>query len=252
MKGWEKIVVAGDQHAPYHDERLLQLFIAFLKDFRPDTLILPGDGFDFYQLSRFGQDPSRITTLQKEIDQWVGVLDLFSPYATRKVYIEGNHEFRLRKYLNDKAKELSSLRSLALEQLFNLPKLMFRYQRCSSPDKFIHNYIEIGPELWVGHFDQCNMYSAYTAKKLVEQFHISIIQAHTHRGGDYYKRNGREFLRGTENFCMCRLDPCYVANPNWQHGWTVVMKKKNDARFQVIPINVTNYGFFFGETEYKG
>ncbi len=252
MKGWDKYVIAGDFHYPYHDKRLLKLFLAFLKDFKPDTLILPGDGFDFYQLSSFGKSPERLTTLQNEIDGWVNVLELFAPLARRKEYLEGNHCFRLRRYLINKAPELSSLRSLTVEEQFSLNKLGWRYQRCPSPDKFIHNYMKIGPELWVGHFDACSEISTFTARKLVEKFHISIIQAHTHKGGDYFKRNSRGFLRGTENFCLCDLEASYDAYPNWQHGWTVVMKKRNDARFQVIPINVTNYGFFFGNTEYKG
>lgn len=250
-QAWERWVVGGECHVPYHDQKLLDLWFSFLGDFKPDRLVIIGDGFDCYQLSRFDKDPKRKNDLQRDIDIWVSILKEMASLAPTKDYIEGNHEFRFRKYLISKAEELSSLECLDVENLFHLKELGFQYHRSSSPDKFVHNWIECGKDLWIGHFDKVNKYSAFTAKNLVEEYHISIITGHTHRGGMYLSRDSKGFLEGIENFCMCSLKPNYVKYPNWQHGWTVVYKKINDSRFQIVPINVTNYAFFFGEKEYR-
>ena len=80
---------------------------------------------------------------------------------------------------------------------------------------------------------------------------VSFIQHHTHRFGLTSKsfRDGRQLI-GVENGCLCNLAPSYMAFPNWQHGFTVFYYKPETGRFQLYPVRIPDYKFFFGEDEF--
>jgi len=57
-------------------------------------------------------------------------------------------------------------------------------------------------------------------------------------------------LIGVEQGCLCSLKPNYLVNPNWQHGFCVFWKKPDKPRFQVMPVVIPDYEFFFGGKSY--
>jgi UDP-2,3-diacylglucosamine pyrophosphatase LpxH len=54
-----KLVCLGDQHIPYLNRKAHGIIIKFLKDIKPDKIILLGDLIDFWEISHFDKDPSR-------------------------------------------------------------------------------------------------------------------------------------------------------------------------------------------------
>lgn len=101
------MLIVPDCHAPYHDKRAWALVMDIAHEFKPDTLVHLGDLADFYSVSSHSKDPSRAISLKDEIEivrELRGEMDALG--AQRKVYIEGNHEDRLRRYLADRAPEL--------------------------------------------------------------------------------------------------------------------------------------------------
>jgi hypothetical protein len=87
---------------------------------------------------------------------------------------------------------------------------------------------------------------------LLEDRGTSLIQAHTHRGGSHFKRFEDRDLVAYENFCLCRLDPPYMASPNWQQGFSLVYKDAGSDLFYVEPHPIVRKGeryrvFFNGE-----
>jgi UDP-2,3-diacylglucosamine pyrophosphatase LpxH len=95
----QKIVQINDLHIPFHDKKALEVFNLFLKDFKPDQLVIAGDLLDFYQLSSFDKDPMRRFTIQDEIDVCYEVLKEFKELCPNIHFIKGNHEDRLRRFL---------------------------------------------------------------------------------------------------------------------------------------------------------
>lgn len=106
----ERVLLIPDTHAPFHSKRAWGLAMKAGRAFKPDTLVHLGDLADFYAVSSHSKDPSRAFSLKDEIAE---VRDLRAEMdglgAKRKIFIEGNHCDRLRRYLQDKAPELFGL-----------------------------------------------------------------------------------------------------------------------------------------------
>jgi predicted phosphodiesterase len=67
---------------------------------RPDTLIIIGDFCDFYSVSSHDKNPKRANRMDWELEVCNALLDeLDALGAAEKIYIEGNHEDRLKRYL---------------------------------------------------------------------------------------------------------------------------------------------------------
>jgi hypothetical protein len=75
--------------------------------FAPDTIVHLGDLADFFSISAHSKDPSRRANLADEVRAVRAMRrQLDNLGAKTKLFIEGNHEFRLQRYLQDKAPEL--------------------------------------------------------------------------------------------------------------------------------------------------
>src|SRR5256712_6585329 len=167
---YQLVVIANDFHIPFHDEKALLLFQLFLRRERPDWLILNGDFQDCWEISNYDLTPRTGKEFKEEIQIGKRVLRSFrrSLPRSRITWIEGNHEFRLRKYLIQRAKELYGLSGLSIPEIFDLKRLAIEYQAChAGASKFADNFIRVG-DLYVGHWDKVSMHGGYAAKGLVE------------------------------------------------------------------------------------
>lgn len=89
------------------------------KSFKPKHLICLGDLADCYSISSHSKDPARKSRIEEEIAVVRKALDeLDALGAKNKIFVAGNHEDRLRRYLQDKAPELFGL--IDIPQLFQL------------------------------------------------------------------------------------------------------------------------------------
>ena len=103
----DRILIVPDTHAPYHDKRAWRLMMEVAQSFKPHTIVHQGDIVDCYSLSAHSKDPSRVS--RWEVERLAGVelrSDLDSLKAKRKVFTEGNHEYRLQRFIEAKAPEL--------------------------------------------------------------------------------------------------------------------------------------------------
>jgi len=78
--------------------------------------------------------------------------------------------------------------------------------------------------------------SAYSARAELERefYAVSTISGHTHRGGSYFVTTRFGVKQAHEGFCLCRLDPEYVVNPDWQQG--IVLAEVINSNLIVEPI----------------
>lgn len=209
----------SDLHIPYHDPLAWRLTLNIVRIVKPTKINVGGDALDFYQLSTFDKDPKQLENgrLQEDLDQWFHMmrdLQRSAPSDCAYAFVPGNHEDRLRRYLN-RNPELYGLRALELPSLMRLDELGFSYHA---------DEIDVVPnQLIVKHGDVVRKDSAYSAKGELEKerFAISTITGHTHRLGTHYARTRNRVVKAHENGCLCQLDPEYVKNPNWQQGFTI-------------------------------
>jgi len=209
---------------------------------------------DFWEISSYDLTPRTGNDFKREIETGKKILRSFrrSLPRARITWIEGNHEFRLRKYLIQNARELYGLPGVSVPDIFDLKRLKIEYSACHElATKFTDNFIRVG-DLYVGHWDKVALHGGYAAKSLVETKGVSVLQGHTHRFGAHARTtvDGRVLL-GIENFSMCRREASYVANPNWQTGFSVVYLEPASGRFQWFPVEIHRHRFVWKGREYK-
>lgn len=224
-----KFIVLSDIHFPYHDSKALKAVYKFLEQHPVDTIILNGDILDFYDVSSFDKDPSRINSLQKEIDmaeKFFSRLRKLSPNS-KIIFVKGNHCSRLERYLK-KHPELYSLEALKLPKLLNLDKYNIEYK-----DKGF----KLG-SLKIIHGDIVRKYAGYTARAEMEKHDCSGISGHTHRLCCFYFRTPERDLMWAESGCLCDLNPEYIECPSWTQGFLYGTTHKDS--FSIMPIPIVN------------
>ena len=254
QKQYELIVIANDFHVPFHDKKALKLLERFLRDQKPDVFVINGDFLDMWEISQFDRQPKVGKTIQEEIKEGKKILNRFRAILpnTKIIYVEGNHEFRLRKYLIKAAPQLYGFPGLSVTDFLDLKKLNITYKAIQEgATRFSDSWVRMG-DLYVGHWNKVNKHAGYTAKSLLDEKGVSLVQGHTHKYGVSSRRyvDGK-MLVGVENFCLCRLDPHYVNKPSWSQGFSVVYRKRGSLRFHLYPIAFVGYKFFFDGKEYS-
>lgn len=222
------VAVINDIHVPYHNKKAMDNFIKMVGVETPDEIVLNGDLLDFYDLSSFDKDPSRINRLQEELDIFHNMLSEIKDSSpnSKIVLIYGNHEDRLRKFLW-KNPEIQSLRCMDINKLLELDKLGI--------EGFRKSY-------WIGDFEFTHgkivrKHSSYSAKCEFENNNHSGISGHVHRLGSYFKSVKDKIYMWFENGCMCNLNPEYIEGvPNWQNGWSMLYFQNSmvDAKQNLI------------------
>lgn len=215
----QRRVVLSDLHIPYHDQRVLDRWLDFVKEEKPDGVDIIGDLIDAYSISRFDKNPSRKSSLQEEIDQahdFLKELVHVSPKGCDVRYSEGNHEDRLRKILWGKAKELATLRNLTIPELMGLRELGIKYHDAENPYR-------IG-DLWYVHGDVIRPLAGCSAREVSDRIGGSVIMGHSHRMGycPMTRWSGIQHAYEVGHMTDFRqLDYVHVSAP-WQQGWAVV------------------------------
>jgi hypothetical protein len=216
-----KVAFPTDEHFPFQDEDARSLALQIVSDFAPDLLICGSDGVDFYSISKFDKDPKRPFLLQDEINAWrAGMREwIDAAPAARKVFIPGNHEDRLRRYIW-RHPEMAGLDVVQLHNLLGLGLLGIESEERVIGENYGHSEVIVGP-LTVKHGTVIRKHSAYTARGEMEKEFYSIpvlFTGHTHRSGWHAAQTRRGLVRAYECFCLCDVNPNYVNRPNWHQG----------------------------------
>ena len=261
-----RIVVYSDIHSPFQDNRAVKVVNDFCQWFKPHTVILIGDVADFYAISKFDKSPRR-STGNSFFDEMLNTRRILksireaNPKASI-IYIVGNHEFRLRKFLNNimvKNPSLATLFGLSGIDPNNILRPMLHLAEVEiklldlDPEvaRFTDNFIRIG-DLFIGHWDRANKHSAYTAKNLLADKGVNLIQGHTHRVGTHIKSTLGGILEAHEIGCLCNLQPQYTCKQDWQHGFAIVEGDKDMKQFTVHNVLIKDYRFRFAKRIFQG
>lgn len=219
----KKVIFVSDTHAPFEDQTAIDIACQIIADEQPDILVHLGDLVDFYSISKYEKDPTRRILLQDELEAAARVLGKFDQSVSksaRKIFVPGNHEERLSKYIKHNAPALAGVPHLQLNNLLGLENLGWEY---------IEHDLELFPEFLIKHGDLVRQNSGYSARGEIDRSWMSGISGHTHRLALYTYTPKLRHLRTqqpafwVENGCLCTLDPEWMADsPNWQQGFTIL------------------------------
>jgi hypothetical protein len=136
---------------------------------RPKHLVIIGDFADFYSVSDHDKDPERANRMDAELaDVDQGLDELDSLGATDKLYIEGNHEDRLRRYLQ---KNPALARLVSTEKLLRLKERGWEFV----PYK---RHAQRGAMHYTHDVGACGRNAVF---RTLDTYQHSIVSGHAHR-----------------------------------------------------------------------
>ncbi len=149
-------LIIPDIQYPYHDKVALDKLIRVASDIQPDQIIQIGDGIDFPQVSQWskGTAGEYADTLQQHIDGFrADVLVPFREAAKKSkiLWVEGNHDLRVRDFIRKYAAPLGPLRNLEIPALFEIDELDIKY---------VKGPVRIGTNVLAIHGHESGGYSA--------------------------------------------------------------------------------------------
>jgi hypothetical protein len=245
------IFITGNCHIPAHDERAYNLMLDVASDLpRIDEVVVLGDYADFYGVSSWDKSPEVGTKLIDEVNEVNEKLDELDTMFkdAKRVFLEGNHENRLTRYISARAPEL--FKFVNTESLFRLKERGWHYvpygpkqlhRICNS--KLYCRHAPIGG----------NMHAAHNS---VVKAGCSLIMGDNHRiqesqvvtiNGDNHRGITTGWLGDPNNPVMG-----YVKNHHqWAHGFSVVTIMPDGTFFNSL-IHIVDYKCYFNGTVYEG
>lgn len=227
IKTYKKVVALPDIHYPCNIP--LGGIEKFLADYQPDILIYLGDVMELHYLSFFEKNNKLIIgdKLRKEYDEVMKLMDkhIRLSKASEVYYIEGNHEFRVRKFLESYP---------AGTGFIEIPIAMKLKERGIT-------WIELNKWVRIGKLSYTHgiYYNMYHARKHVDTYHTNIMYGHVHARQLHssYHPFDSDIPHVAEAIgCLCNLNPPYMKNrPNqWANSFNYT--------------EIEESGLFFGNT----
>ncbi len=235
----ERILFVPDCHWPYCDRAAWGVMLRCAAKIRPTRIVVLGDFLDFFQCSSHDSDPRRYTSVQSDLQSANRALDeLDSLGATHKHFIEGNHEFRLLKYLWKRAPAL--LESMKLPELLRLGDRQWTW----TPYR---QHLQVG-DVWVTH--DTGHAGAWAHQRSGNDFMASTVIGHTHRLATLSFGNslGQRFVTAMFGWLgsVPEADYLHMAKrmKDWSHGFGIGWQYNGHVHLQAVPI--VNYSAVLG------
>lgn len=230
------ILLVSDVHRPYHDERAWRLLLRVGRWFKPHYLVVIGDFCDFYSVSSHSKDPRRTRHLDDELaDVHTGLDELDSLKAKHKIFVAGNHEDRLTRYLRDKAPELFGV--VSIPNVLRLRARGWHYV----PYK---DHTKVGKLHLTHDVENAGRYSTF---KALDAYQHSIVTGHAHRLQYIVEGNAVGEFKLSAQFgwlgdsrkidYACRVN----INKNWALGFGVGYIEHTTGIAYLTPVPIVKY-----------
>jgi len=227
----KRALIIPDCHIPFEDLRAYDLCLEVASYLGIHEIVILGDYLDFYAVQSHPKDPDIPNLIQREIECGISRLDELDKLFPKanKVFICGNHCYRLDRYLRDRAPELFGL--------IQLPRLLGLHER----DNW--TWVPYGPEQKYRVLSS-KLYSRHepigpSAKTTAQRGMCSIVFGHIHSIQEHQVVS----LDGSNFRAMC---PGWLGNKNHK----VFSYVKNHAQWSegFGIANVLENGEFFYNT----
>jgi predicted phosphodiesterase len=232
VPGWH--FVLGDVHLPMHDRQTVELAVREAREKRAAVVLLNGDIMDMFGITPFFREPTRDRFVD-EIDkgcQFIAWIRGQFPQS-RIIYREGNHEFRLRRYLGSQAPELADLPCLKLDKLLDFAKHGVEWV-ADKRKVLLGNLITLhGHEFRKGE-------GINPARLAFLRATASVLVGHHHRTSEHHQRALDDRHHATWSVgCACFTSPDYDPYNQWNFGYAMV-EVATDGWFSVHNRRVLN------------
>lgn len=201
-------ICIADLHMPYEDKVNLDLALTYAKDTKPNNFILLGDVFDLYMVSTYSKGPGRMT-FNEEIEytkQRLAEIKAMFTNKTKVIFVEGNHEDRLKRYIQKNAPAFNNLKELTVQHLLDTKKLGIKYidnkERLSQykPPLIISNTVFLH-----GH-EGGSCGGVYPARSMYLKYNTNMVYGHLHRSSVFFKKQVDHTYKQVHGIgCMGRL-----------------------------------------------
>lgn len=233
-------LIIPDTHAPYENKKAYNLMLKIAMEINPDEIVILGDYADFYSVSSHAKDPRVKDLLIDEVsmvNQRLDELDKFFPNA-KKVFLEGNHENRLERYLIDRA-----------PAVFGVTETRFLFQFDKRPNWIFkpygpnQRYSVLGSYLYSKHTPLSSSAKATATKAM-----CSLVYGHIHTIEESHivgmdGTNHVAFSVGWLGDKSKDLVFGYVKNHHqWQLGFGLVYVDQKSRRFHHQKIHILEHG----------
>jgi len=239
----KRIFFLPDAHVPHHSTAAFQIAIRACKRFDPDILVVLGDFADFYSVSSHDKDPARTQLLSIEIRAVRSCLaQLEALDVKRKIFLMGNHEYRLQRYLCTRAPELFDM--VEVHKLFELEENGWEWVP-------YREHLMLG-SLALSHDFGSAGQTAHS--KAAIKLGSSIVMGHTHRMAYVTRSDIRRQLISAAMFGwlgdFSAIDYASKASvtTDWVHGFGVGYLYRNDIPI-LCPVPIIDERFCVLEGE---
>lgn len=245
-KAWEPVeldcsrcLILSDLHLPHHSELAIDSSLDYGDLFGPDCILINGDLFDMYAISRHDKDPTK----PKVLAELEAGKQLFAHLRARFPGVEivfraGNHDERWDKYLALQAPALFDIE--AIRNAWHIPAGIVDYKIkyiCDRPIMLGKLPVFHGHELGKSIFSPVN-----PARGAFLRAHHTILVGHSHQSSGHADTN----IWHEETFCwstgcLCDLTPQYARTNRWNWGFACVTVEK-DGAFNVENMRINKDG----------
>ena len=217
--------ILNDIHYPFHDAVVVDLVLKFLKDLKPNGVVLNGDIVDCYPISRFDKKPFDSDNISHEVALAEKLMKTLKKITEDVTWLGGNHEDRCRKHIwknREVFAPLSSergiklVRDLCFEKLYGLDEYDVGWLEYKEGVKLGKLYVTHG-----------EVATRYTAAKNLAKYNVSVITGHNHRKENFSSTSLAGEIGSWTNGCLCTLSPEWIRNPDWQQCFAVVHVDKD-------------------------
>lgn len=260
---------------PTHDEKALDILIAMIEDMQPELIVCVGDNLDLPEMGKYVTYPAYAQTTQASIDRatmFCAQMRNAAPHA-RIIWLAGNHEERMPKYIVQNATAAYGLRKGNSPESW--PVLSVPY--LCRMDEFGVEYFPGYPaaDFWINkklriiHGDRVKS-SGSTAHVYLNAEKTSVIYGHIHRIETAFKTredfDGPRTIMAASPGCLARIDGAIPStkggvdldgrpltrHENWQQGIGVVtFEDDGEHKFSYEVAPIYNGWMMYRGKEYK-
>lgn len=248
----ERHIMFGDAQYPDQDPKAIGAVKAFNRDYRATHAHIMGDMLNATTVGSY-EVPRGAPSFWDEIR---GAREMIKDMAeslreanpdVKINYYEGNHCYRLQKFIDRYAPQLGELeemdgeKTLAMERLLGLKELGIKWIPYWEDGK-------IGNHTTVLHGDKVRSKAGFTAHGYIDSYGTNAIAGHTHRLALVFRTQSGNVKFGMETGSLCKRKmkvPYMRANQaDWQQGFSIMgIDQQNDAHPAVLLINKGKVAF---------
>lgn len=241
----ERHLMMGDAQYPDQDNKAIGAVMNFNQDYKATHIHLMGDMLNATTVSTFDTPrgtPSFWNEIKGTREMLRGIVDKAREAnpEVKFTYYEGNHCYRLQKFIDKNASQLAELQDmdgneiLAMENLLGLKDLGITWVPYWEDG-------EIGKHTTVLHGDKVRSRSGYTAHGYIDSYGKNAIAGHTHRLALVFRTQSGNVKFGMETGSLCKrkmkVPYMRAGQADWQQGVGIMgIDQQGDAHPAVMPI----------------